>query len=101
MPDAETLDAFPLGDPAVPPPYIIDRREPLPVPDPVAQRARLTPPQRDTLAQLERSGWRLAFVRQTAARSPVPVVFDQEGLHFIVIRADGSIDEQPALQLRG
>lgn len=85
---------------AVPPPYIIDRREPLPTHDPAALRARLTQAQRAAVDALASAGWRLAFVRRPAHQSPIAVLLDADGLHFVVVRADGSLDEDPTLQVR-
>ncbi|PJJ99518.1 hypothetical protein CO641_06165 [Lysobacteraceae bacterium NML91-0213] len=63
-------------------------------------RNGLAPPQRVTLEALEIFGWRLAFVRRPLFQAPVPVLFDQGGTRHVVIRDDGTLDEQPTLKLR-
>jgi hypothetical protein len=66
-----------------------------------ALRQGLTAPQQTTLGTLEGFGWRLAFVRRPLFRDPVPVAVDRSGGRFVVIEADGGIDETPALRVRG
>ena len=65
-----------------------------------ALRQGLTPPQLTTLQTLEGFGWRLAFVRRPLFRDSVPVAFDRSGGRFVVIEADGAINETPALRVR-
>lgn len=60
-------------------------------------RDRLNEAQRGALNILEYFGWELRFVRNQ--REPLPVIFDGDGT-FVVIRADGSIDDHPPLLLR-
>jgi hypothetical protein len=62
--------------------------------------ARPDAAQQATLGTLEGFGWRLAFVRRPLFRDPVPVAFDRSGGRFVVIEADGGIDETPALRVR-
>lgn len=65
-----------------------------------ALRQGLTAAQQATLGTLEGFGWRLAFVRRPLFRDPVPVAFDRSGGRFVVIEADGGINETPALRVR-
>lgn len=64
-------------------------------------RDGLTPPQLVTLEALEIFRWRLAFVRRPLFQAPIPVLFDRDDTRFVVIREDGTLDEEPALRLRG
>lgn len=34
-------------------------------------------------------------------QAPVPVLFDRSGERYVVLREDGSIDQNPTLRLRG
>ena len=63
-------------------------------------RAGLTPAQLVTLEALEIFQWRLAFVRRPLFQAPIPVLFDRNNERYIVIREDGTLDEQPTLKLR-
>ncbi len=62
--------------------------------------AGLTPAQLMTLEALEIFQWRLAFVRRPLFQAPIPVLFDREDTRYVVIEEDGTLDEQPTLQLR-
>ena len=64
-------------------------------------RAGLTPEQLRAVETLEAFKWRLAFVRRPLFRDPVPVMFDRGDTRFVVVRADGTLDENPTLKLRG
>ena len=46
-------------------------------------RAELNESQRDTLAELERYGWQLKFVRRPIFQPSIPVVFDGDRNHEI------------------
>lgn len=63
-------------------------------------RENLTAAQLATLRTMEGFGWRLAFVRRPMFRDAVPVAFDRSGGRFVVIEADGAINETPALRVR-
>lgn len=67
---------------------------------PDALRDALLPPQRKALATLEQFGWTLKFVRRPMFLDPVPVAFDREGEKWVVIEADGSLNENPGFKLR-
>lgn len=64
-------------------------------------RAQLNEDQLIALSDLERFGWELKFVRHPMFQDIVPVVFDPERDHFAVIRADGTLDEDPGFDIRG
>ena len=49
---------------------------------------------------LEHFGWELRFVRRPLFRDPVPVLFDRGNARYVVLRADGSLDESQTLPLR-
>lgn len=63
-------------------------------------REGLTPEQLDTVATLEFFGWHLKFVRKPLFRDPIPVLFDKGGQRYVVLRADGTLDESMTLPLR-
>ncbi len=71
--------------------------------DPVERaklRAELNEDQRMTLSELERFGWELKFIRHPMFAESVPVIFDPDRNHFAVIRADGTLDENPDFEIR-
>ncbi|MFC3660344.1 hypothetical protein [Luteimonas notoginsengisoli] len=69
-------------------------------PDTATLRAGLTPAQLHALATLEQFGWTLRFVRRPLFRDPVPVVFQRDGRRFVVLEADGTLNEAPDLVIR-
>jgi hypothetical protein len=77
-----------------------ERRKAPPAQDPHALRVGLTPAQLTTLEALEIFQWRLAFVRRPLFQAPIPVLFDREDTRYVVIEEDGTLNEQPTLQLR-
>lgn len=64
-------------------------------------RTGLTPEQLRAVETLEAFQWRLAFVRRPLFRDPIPVMFDRGDTRFVVVQADGTLDENPTLKLRG
>jgi len=62
--------------------------------------AGLTPEQQATIHTMETFHWRLKFVRRPLFKTPIPVLFDRAGTRYVVVREDGTIDENPALKLR-
>ena len=78
-----------------------ERRRALPASVPGPGREGLTPAQLVTLDALEIFRWRLAFVRRPLFQAAVPVLFDADDTRYVVIREDGTLDEQPTLRLRG
>ena len=74
-----------------------ERRKPI---DPVALREGLSPEQRQTVDTLEQFGWQLRFVRRPIFRDAVPVLYDRAGQKYVVVQADGSLDESQTLKIR-
>jgi hypothetical protein len=87
--------SMPAKAPATP-----ERRKAPPAQAPESLRAGLTPAQLMTLEALEIFQWRLAFVRRPLFQAPIPVLFDREDTRYVVIEEDGTLNEQPTLQLR-
>lgn len=65
-----------------------------------AQRAQLNAAQRETLAELERFGWELKFIRRPLFREPIPVVFDGDRKRHALLKPDGTLDDDPGFDLR-
>lgn len=63
-------------------------------------RALLNEDQRMTLAELERFGWELRFVRRPLFQPSIPVVADATRKTFAVLEADGTLNEQPGFNIR-
>lgn len=63
-------------------------------------RAELNEAQRDTLAELERYGWQLKFIRRPIFQPSVPVVFDGDRKTYAVLEADGKLNEHPPFEIR-
>ena len=63
-------------------------------------RAELNEAQRDTLAELERYGWQLKFVRRPIFQPSVPGVFDGDRKSYAVLEADGTLNEDPPFDIR-
>lgn len=63
-------------------------------------KRQLNSDQRMTLSELERYGWELKFIRRRPFQEPVPVVFDGDRKKFAVLRADGTLDENPGFEIR-
>lgn len=63
-------------------------------------RADLNTAQRETLADLERYGWQLKFVRRPIFQPSVPVVFDGDRKTYAVLEPDGTLNEQPGFDIR-
>lgn len=62
-------------------------------------RALLNTTQLVQLAQLEREGWRLRFVRQRPSQLPVTVLSSRDQSHA-VLHADGKLEYSTALNVR-
>lgn len=76
----------------------VERRN-LPI-DQAALRHGLTAEQLSAVQTLEHFGWQLRFVRRPLFRDPIPVLFDRSGERYVVLLADGSLDESQTLKLR-
>ena len=63
-------------------------------------RQGLTAEQAQTVDTLEFFGWTLKFVRKPLFRDPIPVLFDKGDSRYVVLRADGTLDESMTLPLR-
>src|SRR3546814_16041594 len=68
--------------------------------DTKALREGLTAAQLNALETLEHIGWMLRFVRKTMFRDPIPVLFHRDGKRYVVLEADGTLDETPDLVIR-
>ena len=65
-----------------------------------AMRAELNEAQQETLSTLERYGWSLKFVRHPLFQPSIPVVFDADRKSFVVLEADGTLNEHPPFTIR-
>lgn len=63
-------------------------------------RAGLTPAQLKALGTLEHFGWTLRFVRRPMFLDPIPVLFQRDGKRFVVLEADGTLNENSGLVIR-
>jgi hypothetical protein len=77
-----------------------DRRKAITPEDQVALRAGLTPEQLDALATLEHFRWTLRFVRRPMFHFPIPILFSPDGSRFVVLEADGAVNENPGFKIR-
>lgn len=77
-----------------------ERRRPGAAQDSRTLRTGLTPQQLHALATLEQFQWSLRFVRRPMFQAPVPIVFSPDDTRFIVIEADGAINENPSITIR-
>jgi len=50
----------------------------------LALKRELNQDQRVALAELEKFGWELKFIRRPMFQQPIPVVFDSDRKHFAV-----------------
>ncbi|HEY3487660.1 MAG TPA: hypothetical protein VGL10_06310 [Gammaproteobacteria bacterium] len=53
-----------------------------------------------TLRQIERFGWRLAFVRRPVFQKPIPVVLTADDQKIGVLEEDGRLNMNPDVKLR-
>ena len=63
-------------------------------------RSELNAEQRLTLSELERFGWELKFIRRPPFQPSIAVVFDGDRKTYAVLRADGTLDENPEFVIR-
>lgn len=77
-----------------------ERRKSITAQDQVSLRAGLTPQQLDALATLEQFSWTLSFVRRPMFHDSIPVVISPDGARFVVLEADGAINERPGFKIR-
>ena len=77
-----------------------ERRKVLTAQDQVTLRAGLTPEQLDVLVTLEHFGWTLRFVRRPIFQNPIPILFSPDGTRFVVLEADGAVNDNPGFKIR-
>ena len=65
-----------------------------------ALREGLTPAQLNALSTMEHFQWTLRFVRRPMFRDPIPVLFHRDGKRYVVLEADGTLNESPDLVIR-
>lgn len=63
-------------------------------------KRELNEDQRIALADLEKFGWELKFIRRPMFQQPIPVVFDSSRQHYAVLNTDGTLDEDPGFDIR-
>jgi hypothetical protein len=63
-------------------------------------KRELNEEQRLALAELEKFGWELKFIRRPMFQQPVPVVFDSDRRHYAVLQPDGTLNEKPGFEIR-
>jgi hypothetical protein len=68
--------------------------------DPASLREGLSPQQLATLATMEQFHWTLRFVRRPMFLAPIPILFSRDGTRFVVLEADGTINENPGFKIR-
>jgi hypothetical protein len=68
--------------------------------DAAGPRIGLTAEQAATLQTMEEFHWRLQFIRRPLFKAPIPVLTARDDARLVVIEEDGSINENPVLQLR-
>lgn len=77
-----------------------ERRKALTAQDQATLRSGLTPEQLDALATLEHFRWSLRFVRRPMFHAPIPILFSPDGSRFVVLEADGTVNENPGFKIR-
>jgi len=65
-----------------------------------AMKRDLNEDQLISLADLEKYGWELKFIRRPMFQQPIPVVFDSDRKHYAVLKTDGTLDENPGFDIR-
>jgi hypothetical protein len=66
----------------------------------IALKRELNQDQILALTELEKFGWELKFIRRPMFKDPIPVVFDSDRRHFAILKADGTLDENPGFDIR-
>lgn len=77
-----------------------ERRRAVSPEDAAKLKADLMPAQLATLQTMEQFGWQLRFVRRPLFQAPIPILFSKDGSRFVVLEADGTIDENPGFKIR-
>jgi len=68
--------------------------------DPSSLREGLTAKQLETVRTMEQFRWTLLFVRRPMFQDPIPVLRDPLDTRFVVLEADGSVNETPDFVIR-
>ena len=63
-------------------------------------RAELSEAQLDTLAELERYGWELKFIRHPLFQASVAVLYDPDRKGYACLESDGTLNEHPTFRIR-
>lgn len=63
-------------------------------------KRELNEDQRLTLAELERFGWELKFIRRPPFKPIIPVIFDGDRKKFAILDEDGALNENPPFKIR-
>ena len=63
-------------------------------------RRELNEAQQDTLAELERYGWELKFIRHPMFQASVPVLYDPDRKGYACLEPDGTLNEHPPFRIR-
>jgi hypothetical protein len=66
----------------------------------IVLRKDLNQDQQIALADLEKFGWELKFIRRPMFGQPIPVVFDSDRKNYAVLQPDGTLDENPGFDIR-
>jgi hypothetical protein len=66
----------------------------------ITLRRDLNQDQQIALAELEKYGWELKFVRRPMFQQPIPVVFDCDRKSYAVLLPDGTLDQNPGFDIR-
>ncbi|HEX3122463.1 MAG TPA: hypothetical protein VHQ21_04110 [Rhodanobacteraceae bacterium] len=66
----------------------------------ITLRRDLNQDQQIALAELEKYGWELKFIRRPMFGQPIPVVFDSDRKNYAVLKPDGTLDENPGFDIR-
>jgi hypothetical protein len=66
----------------------------------ITLRRDLNQDQQIALAELEKYGWELKFIRRPMFQQPVPVVFDSDRKSYAVLLPDGTLDHNPGFNIR-
>jgi hypothetical protein len=66
----------------------------------ITLRRDLNQDQQFALAELEKYGWELKFIRRPMFQQPVPVVFDSDRKTYAVLLPDGTLDQKPGFDIR-
>jgi len=66
----------------------------------IVLRRDLNQDQQIALAELEKYGWELKFIRRPMFQQPIPVVFDSDRKTYAVLLHDGTLDQNPGFDIR-